>query len=72
MLGPTLSVGPGTTGPRGRKNRETPPGQTRVFDDDETTHEYGHGWSPGNDDEARMIDHIGLMMAEITHLLEAL
>ncbi len=47
-------------------------GQTRTFDDSETSHEYWHRWAPGNSDEAGMLDHIWLMMAETTYFLQAL
>lgn len=47
-------------------------GQTRSFSDQETTHEYWHGWKPGNDDERLMIDHMWLLMAEMTYYLQAL
>ena len=47
-------------------------GQTRSFDDDKTSHDYWHAWRPGNRDEAKMLDHIWLMMAEITYFLQAL
>ncbi|MGF1510252.1 MAG: DUF1552 domain-containing protein [Myxococcota bacterium] len=47
-------------------------GQTRSFDDIKTSHDYWHGWSNGNDNERRMLDHIWLMTAEITYFLQAL
>lgn len=47
-------------------------GQRRSFDDRETTHEYWHGWAPGNADERLMLDHVWLLMAELTYFLKAL
>ena len=47
-------------------------GQTRAFDDSKTSHDYWHGWAPGNEDESRMLDHIWLMMAETTYFLQQL
>jgi len=47
-------------------------GQTRTFDDPRTSHEFWHGWSSGNDNERRMLDHIWLMMSEMTYFLQAL
>ncbi|MEM7676370.1 MAG: hypothetical protein AAF449_10245, partial [Myxococcota bacterium] len=47
-------------------------GQTRSFNDSETSHEYWHGWSRNSTDERLMLDHIWLMMAEVTYFLKAL
>ncbi len=47
-------------------------GQTRTFDDGETTHEYWHGWANGNNDERLMRDHMWLFATEMTYYLKAL
>ena len=44
-------------------------GQTRSYDDAETTHEYWHRLAPGPV-EALMLDHVWLYAAEMTHLFE--
>ncbi|MEM1417570.1 MAG: DUF1552 domain-containing protein [Myxococcota bacterium] len=46
-------------------------GQTRAFDDAETTHEYWHRLAPGPV-EALMLDHVWLYAAEMAHLFERL
>ncbi|MEL7367451.1 MAG: DUF1552 domain-containing protein [Myxococcota bacterium] len=47
-------------------------GQTRSFNDDKTSHEYWHGWSRNDTNQRLMLDHIWLMMAEVTYFLKAL
>ncbi len=46
-------------------------GQTRSYDDGETTHEYWHRLAPGPV-EALMLDHVWLYAAEMAHLFERL
>lgn len=46
-------------------------GQTRTYDDAETTHEYWHRLAPGPV-EALMLDHVWLYAAEMAHLFERL